>query len=212
MSKVRCACPIYAFGTEARRTFSSEWPAVNSSGALDYRANAVAIQAHQTRAKVDGGYILNGAKMWITNGPIAGVAIVWAKVEDGDAKSIKGFLVEREFEGFHTPKMTDKMSLRASWTGEIVLEDCFVPDENMLPNVSGLKGPELPHSSEIRDFLGCTRPPCVVSKRSSLLPRPSSIWQTHRRVSADTAEVSGYGRSYRERPLTFNISRTAGCW
>ena len=96
----------------------------------------------RTRAKrVDGGWVLNGAKMWITNAPIAKVAIVWAKVDDGNARSIRGFLVERDFKGFSTPKMKDKMSLRASWTGEIVLEDCFVPEENMLPEVAGLKGP-----------------------------------------------------------------------
>ena len=91
--------------------------------------------------KVEGGYILNGAKMWITNAPIAGVAIVWAKTEENNAKSIRGFLVERGMKGFSTPKMSHKLSLRASLTGEIVLEDVFVPEENMLPNVQGLKGP-----------------------------------------------------------------------
>ena len=203
-----CMYPFYAFGTEAQKErFLQRMASGELIGCfgLTEPDSGSDPGSMQTRAKkVDGGYILNGAKMWITNAPIAGVAIVWAKVEDGDAKSIKGFLVEREFEGFHTPKMKDKMSLRASWTGEIVLEDCFVPDENMLPNVSGLKGPLSCLTHEIRDFLGCTRRrPVLFRERSSLLPRPSSIWQTHRRVSADTAEVSGYGRSYRERPLTF---------
>ena len=109
--------------------------------------------------KVDGGYILNGAKMWITNSPIAKVAIVWAKVDSGSARSIRGFLVERGFDGFSTPKMKDKMSLRASWTGEIVLEDCFVPDENVLPEVEGLKGPlSCLNPSSLRHLLG--RPRC----------------------------------------------------
>ena len=84
-----------------------------------------------TRAKkVDGGWILNGAKMWITNSPIADVAVVWAKDDNGD---IRGFIVERDFKGFSTPKIEGKLSLKASITGGIVLEDCFVPDENYLP-------------------------------------------------------------------------------
>ena len=86
---------------------------------------------------VDGGYILNGAKMWISNSPIADVAVVWGKL-DGE---IRGFIVERGMEGFSTPKIEGKLSLRASITGEIVLENCFVPEENLLPNVKGLKGP-----------------------------------------------------------------------
>ncbi|MEA2119840.1 acyl-CoA dehydrogenase [Halovibrio sp. HP20-50] len=94
-----------------------------------------------TRAeKVDGGYRLTGAKMWITNSPIADIAVVWAKSAAHD-NQIKGFIVERGVEGFSTPKIEGKVSLRASITGEIVLENAFVPEENLLPNVSGLKGP-----------------------------------------------------------------------
>ena len=92
-----------------------------------------------TRArKVDGGWSLSGAKMWITNSPIADVALVWAK---DDADVIRGFLIERGAKGFSTPKIEGKFSLRASITGEIVMDDVFVPDENMLPGVKGLKGP-----------------------------------------------------------------------
>ncbi|MCV6602513.1 MAG: acyl-CoA dehydrogenase family protein, partial [Cohaesibacter sp.] len=94
-----------------------------------------------TRAeKVDGGYKLNGAKMWITNSPIADIAIVWAK-SDAHNNKIKGFIIERGMEGFSTPKIEGKMSLRASITGEIVLDNVLVPEENLLPNVSGLAGP-----------------------------------------------------------------------
>ncbi len=93
----------------------------------------------KTRAvAVPGGYRINGAKMWITNSPIADIAIVWAKDEGG---IIRGFIVERGFEGFSTPKIEGKMSLRASITGEIVLDNVFVPEENLLPNVQGLSGP-----------------------------------------------------------------------
>ena len=94
--------------------------------------------AMRTKAeKVDGGYTLNGAKYWISNSPIADLAIVWAKL-DGD---INGFIVERAFEGFSTHKIGDKLSLRASITGDIGLTDVFVPDANRLPNVRGLRGP-----------------------------------------------------------------------
>ncbi len=95
-----------------------------------------------TRARRDGDdYVLNGAKMWITNAPFAHLAVVWAKVDDGDASSIRGFVVERGMKGFETPTMHGKMSLRASATGEIVLSDVRVPKENVLPNVVGLRGP-----------------------------------------------------------------------
>ncbi len=94
-----------------------------------------------TRAtKVDGGYRLTGAKMWITNSPIADIAIVWAKSDAHDGK-IKGFIVEASTEGYSAPKIEGKMSLRGSITGEIVLDNAFVPDDNLLPNVQGLAGP-----------------------------------------------------------------------
>ena len=88
--------------------------------------------------KVDGGYILNGSKMWITNGTIADVAVIWAKDEKD---VVRGFLVEKNFKGFSAPLMKGKWSLRASITSELVLEDVFVPKENLLPNIKGLKGP-----------------------------------------------------------------------
>ncbi|NVK40257.1 MAG: acyl-CoA dehydrogenase [Oceanospirillaceae bacterium] len=94
-----------------------------------------------TRArKVDGGYRLTGQKMWITNSPIADIAVVWAKSDAHDGK-IRGFIVERGTEGFSTPKIEGKVSLRASVTGEIVLDEAFVPEENLLPGASGLGGP-----------------------------------------------------------------------
>ncbi|MEO0619490.1 MAG: acyl-CoA dehydrogenase [Pseudomonadota bacterium] len=98
----------------------------------------------KTRAtKVDGGWKLNGAKMWISNAPVADVAVVWAKVADDETGKnvIRGFIVERGMDGFSTPTIEGKFSLRASVTGEIVLDDCLVPDENLLPHVKGLKGP-----------------------------------------------------------------------
>lgn len=94
-----------------------------------------------TRAKkVDGGYSLSGQKMWITNSPIADIAVVWAKSE-AHGNKIRGFIVERGTKGFSTPKIHGKLSLRSSITGEIVLDEAFVPEENLLPNASGLAGP-----------------------------------------------------------------------
>jgi glutaryl-CoA dehydrogenase len=93
----------------------------------------------RTRAKsVDGGYVLNGSKTWITNAPIADVLLVWAK---DDAGEIRGFVLERGMAGLTTPKIEGKFSLRSSATGMIMLTDVFVPAENMLPNVKGLRGP-----------------------------------------------------------------------
>ena len=93
-----------------------------------------------TAKKVDGGYELSGSKMWISNSPIADVFIVWAK-SDKHEKKIKGFIIEKSMKGLSAPKINKKLSLRASITGEIVMDKVFVPEENMLPNVEGLKGP-----------------------------------------------------------------------
>jgi len=93
----------------------------------------------KTRAhRVDGGYRLSGAKMWITNSPIADVFVVWAKNDEG---KIRGFILEKGMQGLSAPKIEGKFSLRASATGEIVMDEVFVPEENLLPNVQGLAGP-----------------------------------------------------------------------
>ena len=92
-----------------------------------------------TRArKADGGWKIKGAKMWITNSPVADIFVVWAKDE---SDVIRGFILERGMKGLSTPKIEGKFSLRVSVTGEIVMEDVFVPDENLLPDIQGLKGP-----------------------------------------------------------------------
>lgn len=134
--------PIYAYGSEEQR---KRWLPKLASGenvgcfGLTEPNHGSDPGGMLTNAKkVDGGYILNGAKMWITNGSIADVAVVWAKDEEG---IIRGFLVEKDFEGFSAPLMKHKWSLRASITSELVMKDVFVPDKNLLPNVKGLKGP-----------------------------------------------------------------------
>ncbi|MFV1884704.1 MAG: acyl-CoA dehydrogenase [Balneola sp.] len=96
-----------------------------------------------TAVKVDGGWKMNGAKMWITNSPISDVAVVWAKAKEhkDDEGVIRGFLLEKGMKGFSAPHTKYKMSLRASETGELVFDDVFVPDENVFPDIRGLKGP-----------------------------------------------------------------------
>ena len=133
--------PIYAYGTERQRErFLPRLATGELVGCFgltepDHGSDPASMV---TRAVSDGdGYVLNGAKMWITNSPIADVAVVWAKL-DG---VIRGFLVERGMDGFSTPAINGKMSLRASVTGEIVLDDVRVPGENLLPEASGLGGP-----------------------------------------------------------------------
>jgi glutaryl-CoA dehydrogenase len=134
--------PIHAYGTEEQRKkylprlATGEIVGCFGLTEPDHGSDPGGMK---TRAKkAPGGYVLKGAKMWITNSPIADVAVVWAKTEDD---VIRGFVLERGMKGFSTPKIEGKFSLRASITGEIVMEDVFVPEENLLPNVSGLKGP-----------------------------------------------------------------------
>lgn len=134
--------PIFAYGTDEQRQkylpklASGEWIGCFGLTEPDHGSDPSSMV---TRAKkVDGGYRVSGAKNWITNSPIADVAVVWAKTEDG---VIRGFILERGMDGFETPKIEGKFSLRASVTGMIMMDDVFVPDENLLPNVEGLKGP-----------------------------------------------------------------------
>ena len=96
-----------------------------------------------TAMKTDSGWIINGAKMWITNSPIADIAVVWAKAKEhkDDPGVIRGFILEKNMTGYSAPHTKYKMSLRASETGELVFDDVFVPDENMFPDIKGLKGP-----------------------------------------------------------------------
>jgi glutaryl-CoA dehydrogenase len=134
--------PIYAFGTETQR---KKYLPKLASGELigcfgltepDYGSDAGGLI---TRAKsVEGGYSLSGAKMWISNSPIADVFVVWAKNDDG---IIKGFILEKGMKGLSAPKIEGKLALRASITGQIVMEDVFVAEEQLLPEVEGLKGP-----------------------------------------------------------------------
>ena len=134
--------PIYAYGNEEQR---KKWLPKLASGELigcfgltepNFGSNPSGMLTNIK--KTEGGYILNGSKMWITNGSIADISVVWAKDEDG---VIRGVVVNNKSDGFSAPLQKGKWSLRASITSELVFENVFVPEDNLLPNVKGLKGP-----------------------------------------------------------------------
>jgi glutaryl-CoA dehydrogenase len=134
--------PIHAYGTEAQRRkylpklATGEWVGCFGLTEPNYGSDPGSMV---TRAKkADGGYLVSGAKMWITNSPIADVFVVWAKDEGG---VIRGFILEKGMKGLSAPKIEGKFSLRASITGEIVMDEVFVPDENLMPDAQGLGGP-----------------------------------------------------------------------
>ena len=134
--------PIYAYGDDAQREkylpklATGEWIGCFGLTEPDHGSDPGGMT---TRARsVDGGYRVSGAKMWISNSPIADVFVVWAKTDDD---VIRGFILEKDMDGLSAPKIEGKLALRASVTGEIVMDEVFVPEENLLPNVRGLKGP-----------------------------------------------------------------------
>ncbi len=142
--------PINAYGSEAQKQkylpklATGEW--VGCFGLTEPNHGSDPASMLSRAKPTEGGFIMNGAKMWITNSPIADVFVVWAKLTDPDCntggqESIRGFVLEKGMKGLTAPKIEGKMSLRASITGEIVMDGVFVPEANMLPNVSGLKGP-----------------------------------------------------------------------
>jgi acyl-CoA dehydrogenase/glutaryl-CoA dehydrogenase len=137
--------PIYNYGSEAQK---DHWiPKLGAGEAVgcfgltepQHGSNPTAMETHAEEA--DEGYILNGSKTWITNSPIADVAIVWARDRSDPDTPVRGFLVETDRDGVSTNKIDEKLSLRASITGEIGLNDVYVPEENILPGVEGMKGP-----------------------------------------------------------------------
>ena len=134
--------PIHAYGTEAQReTYLPRLATGELIGCFgltepDHGSDPGGMKTRARQA--EGGYRLNGSKIWITNAPIADIFVVWAKTEDD---VIRGFILERGMDGLSAPKIEGKFALRASVTGEIVMDDVFVPTENLLPGVEGLKGP-----------------------------------------------------------------------
>ncbi len=136
--------PIYAYGTQEQKEkylpklCSGEW--IGCFGLTEPDAGSDPAGMKTKATKVDGGYVLNGAKMWISNSPIADVFVVWAKSDAHDGK-IRGFVLEKGMKGLSAPKIEGKLSLRASITGEIVMDNVEVPESALLPNAEGLAGP-----------------------------------------------------------------------
>ena len=136
--------PIEAYGSEAQKQkylpklASGEW--IGCFGLTEPDAGSDPAGMKTRAKKTDGGYVLNGSKMWISNSPIADVFVVWAKSEAHDGK-VRGFVLEKGMKGLSAPKIEGKLSLRASITGEIVMEDVEVGEDALLPNVSGMSGP-----------------------------------------------------------------------
>lgn len=134
--------PISAFGSEAQKDKylpklrTGEWVGCFGLTEPDAGSDPASMRTHAK--KVDGGYLISGSKTWISNSPIADICLIWAKDEAGD---IRGFIIERGAKGLATPKIEGKVSLRASITGMIMMDEVFVPDDAMLPNVKGLRGP-----------------------------------------------------------------------
>jgi glutaryl-CoA dehydrogenase len=134
--------PIYEFGTEAQRQkylpklATGEW--IGCFGLTEPNHGSDPGSMVTRARKVDGGYSLTGSKMWITNSPVADVFVVWAKDDEG---AIRGFVLEKGWKGLSAPAIHGKMGLRSSVTGEIVMDNVFVPEENAFPDVRGLKGP-----------------------------------------------------------------------
>ena len=134
--------PIHEYGSDAQKEKflpklrSGEW--VGCFGLTEPDAGSDPSSMRTRAKKVDGGYMVSGSKTWITNAPIADLAVVWAKDDDG---LLRGFILEKGMKGLTSPKIEGKFSLRASVTGEVVMDEVFVPAENMMPNVQGLKGP-----------------------------------------------------------------------
>ena len=137
--------PIYEFGSEAQKQkylpklATGEW--IGCFGLTEPNHGSDPGSMVTRAKKVDGGYSLSGSKMWITNSPIADVFVVWAKLEENGKDTIRGFILEKGWKGLSAPTIHSKVGLRASITGEIVLDEVFVPEENRFPEVSGLRGP-----------------------------------------------------------------------
>jgi alkylation response protein AidB-like acyl-CoA dehydrogenase len=137
--------PIHAYGSEAQK---DEWLEAMGAGEKigcfgltepNHGSNPSGMETHAEAE--DEGYVLNGTKTWITNSPLADVALVWARDRSADDDPVRGFLVETDRDGVETPKIDEKLSLRASVTGQVELSNVYVPESNVLPDVEGMKGP-----------------------------------------------------------------------
>ena len=184
--------PIYAYGTEEQRMkylprlATGEWVGCFGLTEPDHGSDPGSMV---TRAKsVDGGFRMTGAKMWITNSPIADVFVIWAKTDDG---IIRGFVLERGMKGLSAPRIEGKLSLRASITGEIVMEDVFVPGGEFAAERDGPRRPvRLPQPRPLRHRLGRDgRCRVLLARRAAIHARPQAVRPAARRQSAGAEEA-----------------------
>ncbi len=204
--------PIHAFGTEAQRRkylpklATGEWVGCFGLTEPDHGSDPGGMTTRATAAP--GGWRLNGAKTWITNAPIADVLVVWAKTEDG---VIRGFILERGMAGLSTPKIEGKFSLRASATGQIAMDQVFVPEENLLPGRHRSARPVLvPEQCPLRDCLGGHgRRRVLLACGARLHPRPPAIRPAARRQPADPEKARRHADRDRARPQRLPAPRPA---
>ena len=188
--------PIHAYGSEEQRRkylpklASGEW--IGCFGLTEPDAGSDPGGMKTRAEKTAGGYRLNGSKMWISNAPIADVFVVWAKSERAWQRRIRGFVLEKGMKGLSAPKIDGKLSLRASITGEIVMDDVEVGEDALLPNVSGLEGAvRLPQPRPLRHFLGRDgRGRGLLAPRPPVRARPQAVRQAAGRHAAVTRRSS----------------------
>lgn len=184
--------PINEFGTEAQKQkylpklARGEW--IGCFGLTEPNHGSDPGSMITRAKKVAGGYSLSGAKMWITNSPIADVFVVWAK---DDAGAIRGFILEKGWKGLSAPAVHGKVGLRASITGEIVMDEVFVPEENAFPEVRGLKGPFTCLNSARYGIAwgGIGRGGRLFSSRAPVCVGPSAVWSSVGCQSIDSKET-----------------------
>ena len=194
--------PILAYGTEAQRKMYlpklARGDLVGCFGLTEPDHGSDPGGMRSRAEPVDGGFLVTGNKMWITNSPIADVFIVWAKLEG----RIRGFILERAFDGLSTPKIEGKFSLRASSTGEIVMDRVFVPEENILAQRPWLAGAvRLSQQGPLRDFLGragCSR--VLLACGAPVHARPRTVRPTARREPAGPEKARRYANGNHARP------------
>ncbi|KTD52549.1 glutaryl CoA dehydrogenase [Legionella quinlivanii] len=226
-----CMYPIFRYGSEEQRLRylpgMARGEIIGCFGLTEPDSGSDPASMRTYAKKVEGGWRLNGSKMWITNAPIADIAIVWAKTEEG----IRGFIVDSKSKGFSAPEVKHKMSLRASLTGELVFEDVFVPDENYLPGSNKGLGAPLSCLSQARygiawGAMGAAMA-CFDATRDYLLERkqfakPLASFQLVQKDLADmyteiikaqclNLQIGRLKDQYRETPVMISLAKGNAC-
>jgi glutaryl-CoA dehydrogenase len=206
--------PIYAYGDENQRKkylpklATGEW--VGCFGLTEPDAGSDPGGMKTRAEKVSDGYRLTGTKMWISNAPIADVFVVWAKSAEHN-NQIRGFILEKGMKGLSAPKIGGKLSLRASVTGEVVMEGVVVPESALLPNVSGLKGPfGLPQPRPLRHFLGCDGGGGrLYAPGAAIHARPQAVQAAAGGDATGAEKACGHADRNRARPAGLAAGRPA---